>query len=128
MDLLRLDPRSIRLLMVNLANRLSWMRATSSNLMNLNEGTNEIYLQAIDVAENQSQRSALISLFVDLQPPVIGNPVPGDGQRTQSKLLEMKVELADNPGGSGIDTDSLQFVLDGNQPLWEFVYQAEDGF
>ena len=97
------------------------------DLMNLNEGVNEIYLESTDVAGNQSQRSALISLFVDLQPPVIGNPVPGDGQRTQSKLLEMKVELADNPGGSGIDTDSLQFVLDGNQPLWEFGYQAESG-
>merc|ERR1711964_674875 len=30
-------------------------------------------------------------------------------------------------GGSGIDPDNLQFILDGNQPLWEFVYQAGAG-
>ncbi len=95
--------------------------------VNLIEGNNEIYLESIDVAGNQSLRSTTASVFVDLQPPTVGNPIPSDGQRTQSQLLEMKVEVADNPGGSGIDTDSLQFVLDGNQPLWEFVYQSEIG-
>ncbi|MDP6598461.1 MAG: Ig-like domain-containing protein [Candidatus Poribacteria bacterium] len=93
----------------------------------LTEGQNEIYLVAVDVAGNQSQRSTAATVLVDLQPPTVGNPMPRDGQRTPSPWPEMKVELADNPGGSGIDEDSLQFILDGNQPLSEFVYQADSG-
>ncbi|MDP6999736.1 MAG: Ig-like domain-containing protein, partial [Candidatus Poribacteria bacterium] len=52
--------------------------------VNLNEGVNELYAVATDSAGNQSQRSTIATVSVDLQPPTVGNPAPSDGQRTQS--------------------------------------------
>ena len=68
--------------------------------VDLNEGANELYVLAMDSAGNESSKSESVVLTVDLQPPTVGNPKPSPNQRTQSQMLQMSVELSDNPGGS----------------------------
>ena len=88
-------------------------------------GENQIIAVATDAAGNVSEPSETLSLVADVRPPVIGNPKPVPGSRIKSKIVEMSVELTDNPGGAGIDESELQLILDGNVQLFEFTYDGK---
>ena len=62
-------------------------------------------------------RDRPLSVRVDLDPPLVGNPIPQPGSRSQDVLPELSVEVSDALGGSGLDESSVSFVLDGDESI-----------
>ncbi|MDP6751010.1 MAG: Ig-like domain-containing protein, partial [Candidatus Poribacteria bacterium] len=91
----------------------------------LNEGANTIVTTTTDKAANISPPSSPLEILVDSRPPRAGNPLPVPDSRTKSQVVSMSVEISDNPGGSGIDPESIFFVFDGNTDLYNFSYDGQ---
>ena len=80
-------------------------------------GLNQIGLVSVDKVGNRSVSSEPLSVRVDLDPPLVGNPIPQPGSRSQDLLPELSVEVSDALGGSGLDESSVSFVLDGDESI-----------
>ena len=65
--------------------------------------------------------------MVDSRPPSAFAPQPAPDSRNKSQKATMSVKIADNPSGSGLDKDSIFFVLDGNVDIFDFTYDEESG-
>ena len=56
----------------------------------------------------------IIAQNCDSTPPVISNPVPGDGALLKTATPSIAANYADEAGGSGIDVNSVSLLVDGN--------------
>ena len=95
--------------------------------LSLIEGKNVILVTATDQANNISSPSPSLEILVDSRPPSAFAPQPAPDSRNKSQTATMSVKITDNPGGSGLDKDSIFFVLDGNVDIFDFTYDEESG-
>ena len=95
--------------------------------LSLIEGKNVILVTATDQANNISSSSPSLEILVDSRSPSAFAPQPAPDSRNKSQTATMSVKITDNPGGSGLDKDSIFFVLDGNVDIFDFTYDEESG-
>ena len=94
-----------------------------SAAVQLFDGENEVMATA--TKGGNSATSDPLKVLIDVDAPTIGNANPEPGTRTQETTITMSVSISDV--GSGIDPNSLTFVLDGNRRINDFSFEAGNG-
>ena len=81
-----------------------------SAIVQIPDGAGSITAVAVDRAGLSSQQT--VHVIVDTTPPVVAITAPAPGSWQQSAQTPIVFTLTDEAGGSGIDLQSLSFVLD----------------
>ncbi|MFN3820844.1 MAG: tandem-95 repeat protein [bacterium] len=91
----------------------------------LNEGPNIIRATILDGGGNESEFSESIEIFLDLNRPVVQGFAAQGGRETYDNTPTFTAHLYDQ--GSGIDIQSLQFLLNDQEVEYTTEYDEEEG-
>jgi hypothetical protein len=126
------ETRAILEIYVNGSSRGTTVAADGDNFsfaaIALQDGVNQIQARATDTAGNSSGQSALITVFLDRNPPAISGITPDQGDTIQSRMPAFSASLADGNGESGIDSSAILAIIDQDTltPV-EYAYSAASG-
>lgn len=106
-----------------------FVESTFTEIHDLTEGWNTIYLWSVDAAHNYGP-ATLATVYYDTDGPTFSIPDPAPGSWINRNLVNYEITISDN-GGSGVKGDTIEYAISNDGGVtyssWEPTNIRRDG-